>query len=289
MGTGSVTVPALHMRADLVPHYPMLPDGGAHTGFSTLIPGFRGPLLGAVLDTDDGPVRAEIPIPASTPAPEDMADRIHAREIELQFINEVNGRQLELMELGGRIVGPWTESRRPTYAGAARFVGFDIHPADGVDVVGDAHQMSNLVGRNSFDAIMSTAVFEHLAMPWIVAAEINRTLRLGGLSYQVTMQTWPVHEQPNDFWRFTDEALALLFGPLHGFEVLSAGMAQRIRMYPEDRTANDPRMAMHPGYGLSWVLSRKVEELGDAPRSTTEALEMLSRRYPSHATPSPPP
>ena len=255
------------------------------------MPGFRGPLLHAILDTDAGPVTAEIAIPPGTPSPGDEAERKRAREAEAQFTREVNERGLDLLELGGRIVGPWSESRRPAFAGAARFVGFDIHPAEGVDIVGDAHGLSHLVGRASFDAVMSTAVLEHLAMPWIVAAEINRTLRPGGLSYHVTVQSWPVHEQPNDFWRFTDEALALLFGPLHGFEVLGAGMSQRIRMYPEDRAANDPRMGLHPGYGLSWVLSRKTGDIPDTARPAAETLDLLSRRYPSHTppTPSPPP
>ena len=37
-------------------------------------------------------------------------------------------------------------------------------------------------------------VLEHLAAPWRCATEINRALRIGGETLQMTHQTWPLHE-----------------------------------------------------------------------------------------------
>jgi hypothetical protein len=54
-------------------------------------------------------------------------------------------------------------------------------------------------------------------------------------------------------------------------------------MYPADRAANDPHLPFSPGYGLAWVLARKVAELPDAGPFAAGApgLAELSRRYPA--------
>ena len=59
---------------------------------------------------------------------------------------------------------------------AASYVGFDFYPGENVDVVGDAHKLSSYFGHDEkFDLIFSSAVFEHLHMPWIVAQEIQKS------------------------------------------------------------------------------------------------------------------
>ena len=135
------------------------------------------------------------------------------------------------------------------------------------------------LGARSFDAVFSGAVLEHLAMPWLIAAEINRVLRLGGITYHITPQAWPVHEEPNDFWRFTDEALKLLFGAPLGFEVLHAGMADRVRLYPLEKEKGDVSLPFGYGYGSAWVLARKVAEIDEAGAMPV-SLGVLGRRYP---------
>lgn len=58
---------------------------------------------------------------------------------------------------------------------------YAIDIKDGIDitVVGDAHYLSSLFDIK-FDLIFSSAVFEHLALPWIVAIEIVKSLKVGG-------------------------------------------------------------------------------------------------------------
>ena len=57
-------------------------------------------------------------------------------------------------------------------------------------------------------------------MPWVVAAEINKVLKVGGLTFHSTHFAFPIHERPWDFWRYTDQALRILFSPPLGFEVI---------------------------------------------------------------------
>src|SRR6202046_1911736 len=99
------------------------------------------------------------------------------------FKNLVNSQGLRVLEIGSRIVSPGSVSKRSWFSGARSYVGFDYYGDDNTDVVGDAHCLTEYVGTGQFDAIFSLSVFEHLAMPWVAAMEINKALVPGGLSF----------------------------------------------------------------------------------------------------------
>jgi SAM-dependent methyltransferase len=79
-----------------------------------------------------------------------------------------------------------------------------------VDVAADAHDLAPFDDA-SFDAVVACSVWEHLERPWIAAEAVARVLRPGGLAYIATHQSFPVHGYPSDYFRFTTEAMAVLF------------------------------------------------------------------------------
>ncbi len=95
----------------------------------------------------------------------------------------------------------------------------DILPGDNVDIVADAHDMS-IIPPESFDAVYSVSVFEHLMMPWAVIPQIHRILKPGGIVLIHTHQTIGMHDTPWDFWRFSDTAWDALFNARTGFKIL---------------------------------------------------------------------
>jgi SAM-dependent methyltransferase len=132
------------------------------------------------------------------------------------FLEEVKQiPDCHILELGAR-----NSPTRQGFAGCRRFTGLDIHPGANVDVVGDAHRLTEYFPRNHFDAVFSLAVFEHLAQPWQVALEIARVLKPGGWVFIGTVAAWPPHARPWDFWRFSEHALRALLNPRLGFEVV---------------------------------------------------------------------
>lgn len=108
----------------------------------------------------------------------------------------------------------------------------DLYPGDGVDVVGDAHRLSEHFPVDRFDAITSTATFEHLFMPWKVVLEMNRVLKPGGLVFALTHQSIGMHDEPNDFWRYTQYGWAALFNEATGFEVIRSAMGNPMFLLP---------------------------------------------------------
>jgi ubiquinone/menaquinone biosynthesis C-methylase UbiE len=95
-------------------------------------------------------------------------------------------------------------------------IGFDHRPGPNVDVVGDAHQLPFVDDR--FDLILCTELLEHLRSPEIAIREMRRVLKPDGLLLLTTRFIFPLHDIPNDYYRFTKYGLRFLFG--EGWEIL---------------------------------------------------------------------
>jgi SAM-dependent methyltransferase len=132
-----------------------------------------------------------------------------------------------VLEIGSREVTGASNARKEF--AKAKYVGFDYYPGDNVDIVGDAHRLSSYFKDGElFDVIYSSACFEHFAMPWIVAVEIAKLLKVGGLVFVETHFSFSSHERPWHFFQFSDMALKVLFPEALGFECVEAGMSNPI-------------------------------------------------------------
>ena len=185
--------------------------------------------------TDGGRVSSspcELPRPGSGRADEsylhddvplsELTSHANWRKHLVQVANEEGNR---VLEIGSRRVTGGPVMRE--LFDAAEYIGFDYHPGPNVDVVGDAHRLSRHVD-GKFDLVFSTAVFEHLAMPWLVAEEIAKVLRVGGLVFVETHYAFSSHERPWHFFQFSEMALKVLFSPAMGFECIEAGVSNPI-------------------------------------------------------------
>ena len=101
-------------------------------------------------------------------------------------------------------------------------IGFDNKSGEGVDVVGDAHKLP--FKNEEFDTVLCSEVLEHLHSPEIALAEMKRVLKSGGILILTTRFIYPIHDAPNDYWRFTPDAFKSL---LKIFEQSFVGFAGR--------------------------------------------------------------
>ena len=106
---------------------------------------------------------------------------------------------------------------------AAEYLGLDICKGIDVDVVADIHKATDTLGEEKFDIIISCSSFEHFKYPHLAAHQIMKLLKVGGILYIQTHQSFPVHAYPYDYFRFSREALEGLFGEAMNFNVVSSG------------------------------------------------------------------
>ena len=114
---------------------------------------------------------------------------------------------------------------------ASEFIGSDVEEAVDVDAIADVHKLSQAFGDESFDIILSCSSFEHFKYPLLAAHEVMKTLKIGGLLFIQTHQSYPLHSAPYDYFRFSRDAITALFGTQMGFNVITTDYQFPVRLH----------------------------------------------------------
>jgi hypothetical protein len=106
-------------------------------------------------------------------------DRFNRATNELFDELTQNAGNLDILEIGSRRREA-TRSELILRGRAKSYVGTDIVAGPNVDIVADAHRLSEAIPGRQINVIYTQYVFEHLAVPWVVVGEMNKLLRIGG-------------------------------------------------------------------------------------------------------------
>lgn len=173
-----------------------------------------------------------------------------------KLISEINHIG-QFLEVGSRARSGIV--RREIMPSGWSYTGLDVMDGENVDVVGDAHELSSVLTNNKYDAVMSFSVLEHILMPWKFVVELNKVMNIGGIGYFTTHQSWPLHDAPWDFWRFSDKSWTALLNSATGFEIIEVAMSEPAFTVAEFfHAATDFRE--QSSYLSSVVLFRKISE-----------------------------
>jgi len=185
-----------------------------------------------------------------------------------------------ILEIGSRNVTGVT--RRHLFSHCIDYVGFDVLAGDGVDIIGDAHKLSERFLLDQFDFIYSISVFEHLMFPWKCVLEINKVMKTGGYVFVSTHPVWPTHELPWDFWRFPLNGFHALFNQYTGFEIITLveGLPCKTYSLVDDApTRHNCFATMNQGVAL---IARKTGNYrSDLLKWDIEVADVVDTMYPS--------
>lgn len=124
-----------------------------------------------------------------------------------------------VLVVGGGKQRAWLDRLLISYASRRQIIYSDIDSGADVDLFCDGHDLPFQDGV--VDAVVTTAVLEHVLYPERVAAEIARVLKPGGLLYSELPFMQQVHEGAYDFTRYTLSGHRRLF---NAFQEIDAGM-----------------------------------------------------------------
>jgi SAM-dependent methyltransferase len=101
------------------------------------------------------------------------------------------------------------------------YVGSDMRPGRGVDVLLNLHELALPDGSVGSALLLDT--LEHVEYPHRALAEVHRVLRPGGVVIISSVMQFPIHGHPDDYWRFTPSAFQSLLKPFAWSQVAAAG------------------------------------------------------------------
>jgi len=171
-----------------------------------------------------------------------------------------NKKGKRILEIGSRNV---TGANFRGKFNKAEYIGFDFQEGENVDIVGDVHCLSDyFLDTEKFDLIYSSAVFEHLHMPWVAAEQIQKRLKVNGYAFVETHFSFSSHERPWHFFQFSDFGLRALFNEGLGFDLIDSGMSNPMTGFFSHKANKKLRYKkVKELYCHSSILCKKREEV----------------------------
>lgn len=133
-------------------------------------------------------------------------------------------------------------------------VNYEIVGYDSTDIIGVGEHLP--FESNTFDAVFSIAVLEHVRDPFRCAAEIARVLKRGGELYCCIPFLQPLHGYPHHYFNATPQGARRLFEDFLRIESLNVSPA------------------MHPIWALSWIVRSWSEGLDGPTRSAFLEMQL---------------
>lgn len=138
------------------------------------------------------------------------------REIFEKWLARLNARDLDVLDVGGRI-----QPYRPLLEGRLRrYVAVDLRRTPLVNIVARGEQIP--LASEQFDLVICTQVLEYVPQPSAVIEEIRRVLKPGG-SLLLSVPTASPSDADEDRWRFLPAALRQLLAAFSQYEVVPEG------------------------------------------------------------------
>ncbi len=141
--------------------------------------------------------------------------------VEAQFTEIAAGLDgARILEIGSgrQDLGTDAYSFKPLFAGND-FVQSDANPAYGHLVV----DVTDMPFSEEWDLILCVSVLEHVPDFGAAVAGIHRSLRPGGRAAIVAPMCFPYHDEPADYWRFTEHGVRHMLADFAAVDLRSRG------------------------------------------------------------------
>ena len=132
--------------------------------------------------------------------------------------DEIRGKRV--VEVGAREVNGAVGPVLRNLGEPAEYVGTDLEPGPGVEVVCRAEALADRFGEAAFDLVVCVETLEHVRDWQAAVHHMKAVCRAGGvLVLSARSQPFKYHGFPHDYWRFSRADMAHIFGDCADLEL----------------------------------------------------------------------
>ena len=144
-----------------------------------------------------------------------------------QFAKGVKKKKILELGSGKPAKGKYYYSAKRFFDKSNDFLQSDVTPKYGHKVI-DATKMDF---NQEFDIILAMSILEHIYDFHSALKNIYRALKPGGIALFIVPGSYPLHDEPGDYWRFTEHALRKLLKDYTKVKIKHSGIRQYPFMY----------------------------------------------------------
>jgi len=141
-----------------------------------------------------------------------------------ELANDANGKVVLEIGSGKQVKGNYSYSTHHLFADAKKFIKTDVNPEFGHRVL-DITQMND---KSKYDIILCLNVLEHVYDFQLAVDNLHKALKHDGKLVVAVPFTFPLHDEPGDYWRFTEHSLRKMLGNFSSTDITP----QRSRRWP---------------------------------------------------------
>ena len=133
-------------------------------------------------------------------------------------------RNKKILELGSGIPrkGRYPFSVKECFDPSNEFIQSDLNPAFGHRLV----DVTAMAFESEFDVILCLNVLEHVVDHAKALERVFRALKAGGMAVIMVPAFYPLHDEPADYWRFTEHGLRVMLSAFENVRITHRGLRQ---------------------------------------------------------------
>jgi len=125
---------------------------------------------------------------------------------------------------GKQVNGKYSYSAQHLFTDAKQFIQTDINPEFGHKVL----DITKMKDKSKYDIILCLNVLEHVYDFQTAVDNLHRALKKDGTLVVAVPFAFPLHDEPGDYWRFTEHSLQKILGNFSSTNLTH----QRARRWP---------------------------------------------------------
>ena len=131
--------------------------------------------------------------------------RFYYRELK-KIAKESEGKVILEIGSGKKVNGKYSYSASHLFPDAKEFIMTDVDPKFGHRVL----DITKSDEKDKYDIVLCLNVLEHVYDYNLAIANLRKSLKSGGLLVIAVPFAFPLHDEPNDYWRFTEHTLKII-------------------------------------------------------------------------------